>query len=255
MKIAAIIRSVPDTEAKLRILNKDINRSEIDFIVNPYDEYAVEEALKLREKLQDSSVDIYCIGPETADKQLKWALSVGADEAFRLSLDSWYNISEDKSAKILSDELKDKGYGFIFTGKKSIDYDISSLPFYLADLLNYKIMPSVVAFEYFPDENSVEMKAIIDNRKIVKKGEPPIIICCEKGLNEPRYPSLKNIMKAKKKEINTVSIDPEIIKGSLVKVQNLTVPVIRRKSEVLKGERPEIVKRLAEIISEEIKVL
>ncbi len=255
MKIAAIIRSVPDTEARLRIQDKDINRGDIDFIVNPYDEYAVEEAMRLKEKTADSTVDVYCLGPETADKQLKWALSIGADEAFRLSTNSWHNVSETASARIFADNMGDKGYEFIFTGKKSIDYDVSSLPLYLGLQLNCRVMPSAVSFEYDPETGTAEMKSIFENCRLVRKGKPPIIVCCEKGLNEPRYPSLKNIMKAKKKQVNIIPVGNDSFMNSLVSVNSLSVPSVSRKSEVIKGERPDIARRIARIISEEIKVM
>lgn len=255
MKIAAIIRSVPDTEAKLRNIGRDINREEIEFIVNPYDEYAVEEALKLREKVNDSTVDAFCLGPQTVDKQLKWSLSVGSDEAYRISTDNWYNIRESAQAKIFSRVLKDREYDFVFIGKKAIDYDISSLPFYLGLSLNYKVMPAVVSFDYSAEDNMVSLSGLIDSIKVNKKGKPPVIICCEKGLNEPRYPSLKNIMKAKKKEINVIDVDEGDYKNFLVEIKALNIPSVKRKAEVLSGERCDIVKKVVQIISQEIKVL
>lgn len=254
MKIAVIIRSVPDTEAKLRISGNDIKREDIEFVVNPYDEYAVEEAVKLKESA-GFPVSVYCIGSDSADKALKWALSIGADEAYRISPDGGHSIKELKTAEIFADILKKENYDFIFIGKRSIDYDISSLPFMLGVSLKYKTMPNTISFEYDKDKNEATMKGLVDNSKVIKKGTPPIIISCEKGLNEPRYPSLKNIMKAKKKKINILEIPKEEYENDLIPVCKLSVPAMARKSEMMDGEREEIAKKIVHIISKEIKVL
>jgi len=198
MNILVCISRVPDTTTRILVGGDgvSIDTQGVKFIVNPYDEYAIEEGLRLREK-NGGTVTAICVGPDSAKEQLRTALAMGADKAVLVktekSFDSYF------VAKNISTVAKELNPDIILLGRQSIDFDSFQLPSYLAELLD---LPSVsVVSKLTIEGNKVTAERDVEGGKEIVETELPCIISAQKGLNEPRYPKLPDIMKAKSKPI------------------------------------------------------
>lgn len=198
MKIAVCINHVPDTAAKINIGNdgKSIDTTGVAFVVNPYDEFAIEEALKTKEKFGGETVAI-SLGGEANKETLRKALAMGIDDAVLLK-DENYRDSLSV-AKALSDEIKSLGAEIVFFGKQSVDYDNSVVGQLVAEILGFNSVTTVVSLNI--DGNKIIAEREIEGGKEIVETSLPVVITTQKGLNEPRYASLKGIMAAKKKNI------------------------------------------------------
>lgn len=204
MKIITLLKRVPDTEARI-LINQEgtgIREDGLKFVINPYDEYAIEEGLLLREKMGgESKVTVVCIGPEEATELIRTALAMGADDAVHMCDPALGKPGPFTSAILLSKVLQDEGFDIIFCGKQAIDDDMAQVQAILADMLGIPQVNVVVDFEISDDGKRAVLKRRIEGGDEKVETSLPVIVSCEKGLNEPRYASLPGIMKAKKKEI------------------------------------------------------
>ena len=198
MKIAVCVSHVPDTASKISVGSDGmtIDKSGVTYVVNPYDEFAIEEALKTKEKLGGETV-VISLGGEANKETLRKAMAMGIDNAVLLK-DEGYRDSLSV-AKALSEEIKAQGAELVFFGKQSVDYDNSIVGQMTAEMINYNCVSVAVSF-------SIEGSKIICEREIeggkeIVETSLPAIVTAQKGLNEPRYASLKGIMAAKKKVI------------------------------------------------------
>jgi electron transfer flavoprotein beta subunit len=256
MNIYVCVKQVPDTEAKIELKGENgIDESGIKWIVSPYDEYGVEEALKLKEKLSDANVVIVCLGPERAQESIRMALAMGADRALHIVCEEF--VDHLIVSKALAGAIKNDGeYKVIFTGKQAIDDDAYQVHIRMALHLGAAVATNVIGFEY--GENSVQVSREIDEgaqEKIELK--TPAVIGVTKGINTPRYPTLPNIMKAKKKEIKKLSLKEvgiEEIKNAEAVVK-LTKPEEKSAGKVLEGEHQETVPQLVNLLKDEAKVI
>lgn len=204
MKIIALLKRVPDTEARI-LINQEgngIREDGIKFVINPYDEYAIEEGLLLREKMGgDSKVTVVCIGPEEATELIRTALAMGADDAVHVCDPALVKPGPFTSAAVLSKVMQDEGFDIIFCGKQAIDDDMAQVQAILAEMLDIPQVNVAVTFEISDEGTKAVIKRRIEGGDEKVETALPVIVSCEKGLNEPRYASLPGIMKAKKKEI------------------------------------------------------
>ncbi len=204
MKIIALLKRVPDTEAKI-LINPEgtgIKEDGIKFVINPYDEYAVEEALRLKEKTGgDGKVTVVCMGPEESTELIRTALAMGADDAVHVCDAALAKPDAFVSAAVLAKVAKDEGFDIIFCGKQAIDDDMAQVHSIMAEMLDVPQVNVAVAFEIAADRARATIRRRIEGGDERVETSLPAVISCEKGLNEPRYASLPGIMKAKKKEI------------------------------------------------------
>ena len=204
MKIIVLLKRVPDTEARI-LINQEgtgIREDGVKFIINPYDEYAIEEGLRLREKIGgDSKVTVVCIGPEESAELIRTALAMGADDAVHVCDPALKKPGPFTSAAILAKVLQEEGFDIVFCGKQAIDDDMAQVQAITAEILDIPQVNMAVVFEIGDDHTSAVLKRRIEGGDEKVETTLPVIISCEKGLNEPRYASLPGIMKAKKKEI------------------------------------------------------
>lgn len=204
MKIIALLKRVPDTEARI-LINQEgtgIREDGVKFVINPYDEYAIEEGLRLREKAGgESTVTVVCIGPEESAELIRTALAMGADDAVHVCDPALSKPGPFTSAAILAKVLQEEGFDIVFCGKQAIDDDMAQVQAITAEILDIPQVNVATVFEISDDHSSAVLSRRIEggDEKVVTA--LPVIISCEKGLNEPRYASLPGIMKAKKKEI------------------------------------------------------
>lgn len=248
MNIAVCVNHVPDTAAKIKIGadNKSIDPAGIQYIINPYDEFAVEEALKIKEK-QGGEVFIFSVGADPNKETIRKALAMGADNGVLLKTDSI--LDSFSVAKILSDEINARGCTLVFMGKQSVDYDDSIVGQITASLLDFSCITVVVDFKLEGDKIIAE-REIEGGREIVETSLPAVITC-QKGLNEPRYASLKGIMAAKKKVIEEKPVSSGTISTEIL---DLTKPAPKSPGRIL-GTDASAVPELVRLLKEEAKII
>lgn len=256
MNIYVCLKQVPDTEATILVKDgKSINEGNIKWIVSPYDEYAIEEALKLKEKTPGSTVTAVCLGPERVHNALRTALAMGADKA--VHIESNVYLDDQATAQALAAVIKsDPAFGVVFTGKQAIDNDSNQVHVLLAENLAVPSATNVTAFSVEGPLVKVQ-REIDEGAKEVIEMAVPCVVAAAKGLNTPRYASMMGIMKAKKMEIKKVSLNDIGVSESLNKVQllKLSSPAEKPQGRVIPGEPAEAVKELVRLLRDEAKVL
>ncbi|MCX6568418.1 MAG: electron transfer flavoprotein subunit beta/FixA family protein [Candidatus Aminicenantes bacterium] len=260
MNILVFVKRVPDTESRIRIQHetKSIVEDGLNFVVSPYDEYAVEEALKLREA-KGGTVRVVSVGKDETATVLRKCLAMGADEAFLVKDDSPETYDGLRTARIIARAVEQKfaGTDLLLFGKQSVGADNSQVPAMVAELLGLPQATVVTKFE-------VEGAAATALREIEGGMEKvalslPAVVTAQKGLNEPRYETLKGIMAAKKKDIPVVKLE-ELGFGSdelasQVEVTGLDVPAQRQAGKILKGDPAETARELVRLLRSEAKVI
>ena len=261
MKIVCLVKEVPDSEAQISVRNGRIDESAIKFIVNPYDEFGIEEALKIKETTGgDHQVVILTFGTERARKVMESAMAIGADEGFIVVDDSAPYCDSHTTAKVLAKALEKIGFDLIFAGKQAIDDDNSQVAVRVAEFLG---LPHTSVVNKFSLEGcKVKVERQVQGGQQVIEMPVPCVVTCQKGLNEPRYPSLKNIMAVKKKPRTTWTIadlgltQNEIGKvGSLIEVINIEPPPEKSPGKILDDEVDDVAKELVRLLREEAKVI
>jgi electron transfer flavoprotein beta subunit len=204
LKIVALLKRVPDTEAKI-LINPEgagIKDDGIKYVINTYDEYAVEEGLRLKEKAGgDSKVTVVCMGPEEATELVRTALAMGADDAVHICDKVLERPDPFTTAAVLAKAIASEGFDIIFCGKQAIDDDMAQVHSIMAEMLDIPQVSVATGFELSADKKKAVVRRRIEGGDEKVETSLPAVISCEKGLNEPRYASLPGIMKAKKKEI------------------------------------------------------
>jgi len=258
MKIGVLVKQVPDTETKIRVKpdSSGIETDGIKYIVNPYDEYAIEAALQVKEKGGAEEVVLVSLGPARTVETLRSGLAMGADRAIHID-DGNLPLDNSVTAAILANSLKAEGFGLIFCGKQAIDDDAAQVPQRIAELLN---IPQVMVIEKM--ELKEDKKGVVVHRRIgggskeVYDVDFPVILACEKGLNTPRYASLPGIMKAKKKPLASLKAAELVGEAKpMTTLTNFRLPPERKAGRMLKGEPAEMAKELVTLLREEAKVI
>lgn len=257
MKIFVCIKQVPDTETKIKITpdQNGIDAAGIKWVLNPYDEYAVEEAVKLRDANAGSQVWVLSVGPKArVVESLRTALAMGADEAIVVNGENLDNYS---TAKALAEVIKAEGDAkVIFAGKLAIDDNASSVSQMMAEFLNVPHTTVVSKFSYNGENVTVE-RDIEGGAKEVVQMMTPAVVAANKGLNMPRYASLPGIMKAKKKVIKEVEFASLNIPASDIKIKytNFTLPADKPAVKMLSGDASAQAAELVKLLRDEAKVL
>ncbi|NWF50851.1 MAG: electron transfer flavoprotein subunit beta/FixA family protein [Ignavibacteriaceae bacterium] len=250
MKIAVCVSNVPDTATKIKIGadEKSIDPSGVTFIINPYDEYGIEEALRIKEKsAADSEVIIVTLGEDSSKETIRKALAMGADRAILLKSET--RRDSVSVAKALADEIKKLGCDIVFFGKQSVDYDNSATGQITAELLGYNCVSVVVSLAI--NGNKVIAEREIEGGREIVETELPVVITAQKGLNEPRYASLKGIMAAKKKVIEE---KPALESDSSVEILRVRRPADKKAGRII-GTDSSAVPELVRLLREEAKVI
>ncbi len=209
MKIIALMKRVPDTEARI-LVNQEgtgIKDDGIKYVISTYDEYGIEQALRVKEKAGGpSTVTAVCAGPEEATELIRTALAMGADDAVHVCDPALASGDPFLAAAALAAAVKESGFDIIFCGKQAIDDDMGQVQTILAEMLDVPQVNVVTGFELSGDGSRATLRRRIEGGDEMIETALPAIVSCEKGLNEPRYASLPGIMKAKKKEIRTKTL-------------------------------------------------
>jgi electron transfer flavoprotein beta subunit len=248
MKIVVCVNHVPDTETKIKVGSdgSSMDKSGVNYMLNPYDEFAVEEGLKLKEKF-GGEVTVMTLGGDSHKETLRKALAMGVEKALLLKDESTRDSYAVASA--LAQELKEMAPDVILFGKQSIDYDDAQVGTIVAELLNLPSVAVVVKLQI--DNGKVTCEREIEGGHEVVETKLPAVFLAQKGLNEPRYPSLKGIMAAKTKPIQekpAASVSPR------VETLRMTKPPAKGSGKIV-GSDKAAVPELIRLLREEAKVL
>ena len=250
MRIAVCVKRVPDTETRVKIGSDgaSIDEAGVKFILNPYDEFAVEEALQRREKAGVGEVVVVTLGTDAAQETLRTALAMGADRGVLLKTDQ---IPADglATAKALAAELRGGGYDLVLFGKMAVDDYNHQVGPMVAELLGLPCVTAVAHLEL--DGGSGVAEREIEGGVEVVEFALPAVLTAEKGLNTPRYPALKGIMAAKKKP---VEVKPTSLEAARLSVTALRLPPERQGGRIV-GEGADAVPELVRLLRTEAKVL
>lgn len=264
MNIGICIKRVPASDSRISVTNdgEDIDKSTINkYEINPYDEFAIEEAVSLKDSGKAEKVIVYTIDGKEGEGILRSALAQGADSAVLINDDALSGSDCLGIATTLAAAVKEDEISLLFCGKQAIDGDNAQIPIMIAEILGWGHANVVTQFEL---EDST-YKAWCDlgggNRGIVQ-GELPVVVTCDKGLNKPRFPKLKERMKAKKKPLKTTDISALGVESEMVGASNTRyvesnwqLPPQRAECQFIEGDTQAVVAELIRNLREDVKVL
>ena len=250
MDIITFVKRVPATTT--RVVVKDSKRLDpngVEFELNPYDEFAVEEALAQRDASGGGSVTAISFGPGEAQKELRKVLAMGVDQAVLLENADAAECDATAVATVLADAVGARPYGLLLFGKQAVDRDQHGVGPAVATRLGIPCITEVVKLSIDGDTLTAERE--VEGAREVVKATLPCAVTCQKGLNEPRYASLKGIMAAKKKPLEVVATE---LPAARVEVLEMTLPAPRQAGEML-GEGAAAVPTLIDRLRNKAKVL
>ena len=256
MNIVACVKQVPDTEAAIKVKpdGSGIDETGIKWVMNPYDEFGVEEALKLKEKL-GGDVTIVSVGPARALETIRTALAMGAEKGIHINDPALEGADAYNTAAALAAAIKGIPHDIIFCGQRAIDDDSGQVGSILAELLGIPQVTFITKLDV--EGTSIKTVRPIEGAQLLIQSSLPCVVTAQKGLNEPRYASLPGIMKAKKKPVDVknaaglgITVAPK------AKVAKTLPPPARPPGKIICGEEPaEKAKELAKLLREEAKVI
>jgi len=264
MKILVLVKQVPDSTTTIRIRpdGQDIERAGVKMVVNPFDEFAIELAVQLREKRSDvEKITALIVGPAQAAEALRTALAVGCDEGIHLQDEAFEALDELQTAAVIAAVVRDAGYDLILRGKQEIDLDSGQVGPALAEFLDLPHVGTVTGLEVADDGRTLQARRRIEGADEVVDVQLPALLTIEKGLVEMRYPSLPNLMKAKKKPVRQVTaadvpgFDDLVKSVGGTRMHRFEPPPERPPGKILKGDTQQVVQELVRLLREEAKVL
>ena len=252
MKIAVLVKQVVGSESALEISQdqKWIDNSSATFVMNPPDNYAIEEAMLIKEKVKAGEVVIVSMGPQRVQKVIREGLSKGADRGIHIETESLNEIDPLYISKVLAETLRDENFDLILSGLQSDDSGMGQTGVLLGELLS--MSTATLAIETDIDQNKIRVKRELESGWFQwVELEFPASISIQSGINQPRYPSLKGIMGAKKKEIKVIPA-PQVEKRQ--SISEIFVPKKSKETEFIETDIDSTVERIIEILKTEVKV-
>ncbi|ABO50303.1 electron transfer flavoprotein beta-subunit [Desulforamulus reducens MI-1] len=255
MKILVLLKQVFDTEAVIKIADGKISGDGITQIINPYDEFAVEEALKIAEATK-GEVTIVSVGADV-EQTVRQALAMGATNGYVVEDAAMTDVDEYSIATILSKAIGAMQYDLILAGWRAIDDGSAQVASRVAQALNIPLVNLAIKLDVADGKATAVTE--IDGGTATIEVPLPAVVTCQKGLNEPRYPSMKGIMQAKKKKIEKVGLGALGLDASAVaakaKTLNIYLPQTRAAGKVITDEPAVAAKEVAKLLREEAKVI
>ncbi|MDA8125869.1 MAG: electron transfer flavoprotein subunit beta/FixA family protein [Deltaproteobacteria bacterium] len=256
MNIVACVKQVPDTEAQIKVKpdGSGIDEGGIKWVMNPYDEFAVEEALRLKEK-NGGEVTVVCVGPARAMESIRTALAMGADKGIHICDAALDGADAYATGTALAAAIKGIPYDIILCGQRAIDDDSAQVGSVLAELLDIPQVTVVTKLEF--GNGAVRVIRPIEGAQLLIEAPLPCVVTAQKGLNEPRYASLPGIMKAKKKPVDVKDVAAlGITVENKAKVAKFIPPPARAAGKIICGDDPAVkAAELAKLLREEAKVI
>jgi len=256
MNIYVLLKRTFDTEEKITLSGGKINDDGATFIINPYDEYAVEEAIKLRDE-HGGEITVISVGEDESVKQIHSALAMGADKAVLIDTDDLDEMDQYTTSRLIHEYLKDKEVDLIIAGNVAIDGGSGQVGPRIAELLDMPYVTSITKFEL--NERTATITRDVEGDTEIVEVALPVLVTAQQGLNEPRYPSLAGIMKAKKKpleelEVDDLDIDEDDVEPK-TKAIEIYLPPKKEAGKILAGEMADQVKELVGLLRNEAKVI
>jgi electron transfer flavoprotein beta subunit len=263
VRILTIVKQVPDSNAAIKVSadGSGIDRAGLKLVPDPFDEFGVELAVQLREKRGDvSEIVALTLGPEKAGEALRVALAMGADAGIHICDPKFESHDELFYAGIIAQAIKKdaKGFDLILCGKYNIDLDGGAVGPALAEYLDLPHVGAVTGLEFSADGKRFTARRRIEGAEEVVECDLPALLSIEKGLVEPRYPSLPNLMKAKKKPVTMLTsreIPGEDAAGTGMHLVSIAPPPPRPDCKFIEGEPEQMARELVRLLREEAKVL
>ncbi len=249
MRIIVCVSLVPDSTTKVKVSDtkRSIDEAGVSFILNPYDEFAVEEALRLKEK-NGGDVTAVSFGTDRAKDAIKKSFQMGTDKGVFIKSAS-AEFDSYTVAKNLAEYLKSQSADIILFGKQSIDFDGLLIPAMVAELTDLPCISVVVKLDI--DGSKVIAEREVEGGKEIIESAMPAIIGVQKGINEPRYPNLKSIMAAKSKPIEEI---PAGYDGNKIEIIEMKLPQAKTSGKIFSNGKDDV-SELVRLLREEAKVI
>jgi electron transfer flavoprotein beta subunit len=266
MKVLALVKHVPESTAKIQVKDdgSGIETRGVKFVMNPFDEFAVEAALQFKEKnaAANAQITALTVGPATAVDVLRTAFAMGVDHAVHLCDDRFADLDEMSIARVIAAAIKDSNFDLIFTGKHAIDYDSGQVGPALAECMGLPHVGAITSLEWAGDFKSATVRRRVEGAEEVVEVKLPALLTCEKGLVEPRYPSLPGLMKAKKRPVDTKDAaalglsDADLSRDAAATwMGEFSPPPPRPPGRMLEGEPAQVAAELVRILKHEEKII
>jgi electron transfer flavoprotein beta subunit len=262
MNSIVCLKEVPDTETRIEVQGGKVVEEGIQYVVNPYDEFALEEALKWQEA-HGGKVILVSLGPERARESILKGLAMGADEVYQLADEAFQGGDAYATAKALAAAIQKVGeYDAIFCGKQAVDVDNHAVGVMLAELLDLPHVSVVSRLEIDAEAKTARAERDIEGGREVVETPLPAVFTAQKGLNEPRYPSFRGIRQAQRKPFNIwtpadVDLDAGDVGAAGAKLEVIEVlpPPERPPGRIVEGEPADVAKEVARLLRDEAKVI
>jgi electron transfer flavoprotein beta subunit len=259
MNILVLVKQVPDTEAIIRAQSDTELDIENKYALNFFDEFAVEEALRINEKLGEGKVTVVTLGSKKAADALRRGIAMGADEAFQIEDPALERVDGYATAKTLATFIESRDYDLILCGKQAIDNDSGAVGPALAQLLGIPYLTSIVELEIAADKKGARAAREIEGGREIVTCPIPALFTAQKGLNEPRIPQVAGVMKAMKAQIEKIDLEalglsPEAVTPK-TKIAKYYPPQKRPPVKMIEDEFPKNIEVLVKILREKEKVI
>ncbi len=262
MNSIVCLKEVPDTETRIQVQGGRVVEEGIQYVVNPYDEFALEEALKWQEA-HGGKVTLVSLGPERARESILKGLAMGADEVYQLADEAFQGGDAYATAKALAAAIQKVGeYDAIFCGKQAVDEDNAAVGVMLAELLDLPHVAVVSRLGIDPEAKTARAERDIEGGREVVETPLPAVFTAQKGLNEPRYPSFRGIRQARQKPftlwtVTDVGLETGDVGAAGAKVEMIEVlpPPERPAGRIVEGEPADAAKEVVRLLRDEAKVI
>lgn len=255
MNILVLMKQTFDTEETITINDGVISEDGVKFIINPYDEYAIEEAVSLKEE-HGGEVTVLSIGPDRTQEALRTALAMGADNAILIDDERAFG-DELTISKVLTKLIQDREYDLILAGYMAVDDGSAQVGPRVAEALDIPHVSTIVKLTV--EGNKAVVERDVEGSIEILEVELPALFTAQQGLNEPRYPSLPAIMKAKRKKIEQLSLDDLGLSEDDIKAKTELVdqflPPKKEAGRILTGTIEEQAQELVQLLKNEAKVI
>lgn len=248
MKIIVLMKQVPDTATQVEISadKKRIEVAEVKWTINPYDELALEEALRIRHKFEGGHVTALIVGPDHAAESIRTAYAMGVDDAILIKShvkDTLCAVDPFTTARMISGALSSREYDVIVAGQRAVDDDSCQVPAHVSKMLSIPMISAVVRQEI--ENGKITCEQVLDTGALVIEAPLPVLFTTQKGINEPRYPNFRAMMNAKKRPYTTLELkdiglemDDVGLGGAKVKIRSLSYPRKRKAGLIIQGHSP-----------------